>query len=103
MKIIKKLTEMIEEEIDGAEQYAEYALRYKEEFPGLADVFYEISGQEMTHVNKLHDEVVKVIKKYREKHGDPPVEMQAIYDWEHTKQIERTKEVKILQNQYRGV
>ena len=102
MKIIKVLSEMIEDELDGAEEYAKLAIHYKEEHPGLADVLYDISTQEMVHVNRLHDEVVKVIKKYREKHGDPPVEMQAIYDWQHEKQIEEAKEVKILQNHYRG-
>lgn len=102
MHIIKKLSEMIEEELEGAEQYVDYAIRYKEEHPGLADVFFDISNQEMTHVNKLHEEVVKIIKKYREKHGDPPPEMQAIYDWEHKKQVEKTKEIKIMQNHFRG-
>lgn len=103
MKIIKELSEMIEEELEGAGNYIEMALRYKEENPSLAAVFYEISTQEMNHVNMLHEEVVKVIKKYREKHGDPPPEMQAIYDWQHKKHIEQTKEVKVLQNHYRGV
>lgn len=103
MKIIKTLYEMIEEELDGAEEYAKLAVHYKEENASLADAFYEISMQEMTHVNRLHDEVVKIIKKYREKHGNPPPEMQAIYDWQHEKQIEEAKEVKILQNHYRGV
>lgn len=103
MKLIKELSDMIEEELDGAENYAKEALRYKEDHPGLAAVFLEISTQEMNHVNMLHDEVVKVIKKYREKHGDPPPEMQAIYDWQHTKHIEEAKGVKILQNQFRGI
>lgn len=53
--------------------------------------------------NTIYEEVVKVIKRYREKHGDLPAEMQAIYDWQHKKRIERTKEVKVLQNHYRGV
>ena len=101
MKAIKELTEMIAEELEGAENYAKNAIRYKTDMPSLADVFYEISTQEMRHVTILHDEVVKIIKAYREKHGEPPVAMQAIYDWQHEKQIQEAKEIKILQNQYR--
>lgn len=100
MKLIKMLSEMIEEEIEGAENYARHAIALKEDYPGLADALYEISTQEMRHVNILHNEVTEIIKKHREKHGEPPAAMLAIYDWEHKKQIEWSKEVKILQDQY---
>lgn len=101
MKVIKVLTEMIAEELEGAEHYVKCAIQYKPEHPGLADVLFEISNQEMRHVNILHEEVVKLIRSYRDKHGEPPAAMQAIYDWEHEKQIEESKEIKILQTHYR--
>lgn len=101
MKIIKKLSEMIEDELEGAEEYVKCALHYKDEHPALSDVFYDISIQEMHHVNMLHGEVVKLIKAHREKHGEPPAAMMAVYEWQHEKHIEKTKEIKILQAQYR--
>jgi rubrerythrin len=100
MRIIKELSEMIEEELEGAENYAKCALKHKDDNPSLANVFYEISTQEMRHVNMLHDEVVKLIKNHREKYGEPPAAMMAIYDFQHNRQIEKSKEVKILQSQY---
>lgn len=100
MKIIKDLSDMIADELEGAEHYAKYAIKHKIDHPGLASALYDISKQEMHHVNILHDEVVKIIKEYREKHGDPPEAMQAIYDWQHEKHIDEAKEVKILQDQY---
>lgn len=101
MKVIKTLIEMIDEELEGAEHYAKCAIKYKHEYPALANTLHEISTQEMRHVTMLHDEVVKAIKVYREKHGEPPVAMQAVYDWEHEKQIEKSKEIKMLQAHFR--
>ena len=101
MKVIKYLSEMIEDELEGAEHYVENAIKYKEERPALAETLFEISTQEMRHVNMLHEEVVKIINRHREEHGEPPAAMKAIYEWEHNKQIDRAKEIKILQTQYR--
>lgn len=101
MKVIKELVEMIDDELEGAEHYVKCALKHKHEYPALASVLYEISNQEMRHVTMLHEEVVKVIKMHREKHGEPPAAMQAVYDWEHEKQIEESKEIKMLQAHFR--
>lgn len=101
MRIIKVLTEMIDDELEGAEHYAECAITYKEEYPQLANTLHEISTQEMRHVNLLHEEVVAFIKKRRETHGEPPAAMMEIYEWMHSRQIEKAKEIKILHSQFR--
>ena len=101
MTIIKKLSEMIEDEIDGAEHYAKCALKYREEDPALAKTMYDIATDEMRHVNLLHDEVVRMIEAYKKKSGSPPAAMQAVYDYLHEKQIEEAAEVKMLLSQYR--
>ena len=100
MRIIKEMSEMIEDELEGAEHYVKCAIKHKMDNPTLSAVFYEISTQEMRHVNMLHEEVVKVIKSYREKHGEPPETMMAIYDWQHERQIKKANEIKMLQTQY---
>ena len=101
MELIEKLSDMIEEEIDDAKKYAKCALKYKTDYPELADTFIGLSGEEMRHKNMLHDQVERIISKYREKNGEPPKEMKAIYDYLHRKQIEHTKDVKALQEMYR--
>lgn len=102
MKIIEKLSNMIEEEIDGAYEYAKCAVKWKDENPTLSTTFYNISTQELSHVNMLHDEVVKLINQYRNEHGEPPEDMKAVYDYLHEKHIEDVNEVKMFHNQFKG-
>jgi len=101
MKIIKELSGYIDEEIDGAKTYAENALKYKEERPELARMFYNMSLQEMEHMNELHKQVVDIIQKYRKENGEPPAPMMAVYEYLHERQIAEAAKVKAMQAMFK--
>jgi Mn-containing catalase len=101
MKLIKELTERIEEEIDGAEEYVKEAIKLKHEHPSLAKTLYDISNQEMSHIDMLHAEVVKLIEEHRRTHGEPPAPMMAVYQYLHERHIDKVNTIKFLQAEYR--
>ena len=103
MKIIKKLCDLIDEEIHDGKKYAKLALAYKDDDVALAEMFFNLSLEEMKHRQTLHNAVVKAINKIKiEKADNPKLEgMQTIYDLLHERSINKAKEVQILQNMYR--
>lgn len=102
MEKIKMLCEMIDEELEVSKKYACEAVKFKSSDSALASTLYEISTQEVTHVNRLHSEIVRLIEAYKKEHGDPPEAMRAVYDFLHEKQILRLNKIKVLQGQYKG-
>ena len=101
MKIIKRIYEQIEDELEGAKEYAKCAVKHKEEFPALARTWYEISLAETGHVDMLHKQVVNLINEHRAKHGQPPEAMMAVYNFLHEKAIEEMEEIKRYQEMFR--
>ena len=102
MKIIKCLSELIEEELRDSDKYIDLAMRWKTDEPDTADLFAELSAEEMGHVDKLHEEVKELIEDYRKEHGEPPKEMLTLYEYLHEKHIGTAMQIKIKQSMYKG-
>lgn len=98
MKEISILNDKIEDELEDACAYIDLALEYKDSDPGMADLFYRLSGEEMTHMDLLHGNVKSKIEKYRREHGEPPVAMMAVY--EHLHKRFNSKAERILNKQH---
>ena len=102
MKIIKCLSELIEGELIDADKYIELAMRWKHDEPDTADLFYELSVEEMGHMDKLHEEVVELIDEYRKEHGEPPKDMMVLYEYLHEQHIGIATKIKVKQAMYKA-
>ena len=101
MELIKHIEDQIGEEMHDAKKYIKCALKYREEHKELADLYYWLSQEEMTHADKLHKMVVEIIEEYRKKEGEPPADMMAVYKYIHEKEIEEAAEVKLMWAMYK--
>lgn len=102
MKIIQEVTDLIHEEISDVKKYAKLAAKVKAEYPGLAQVFFNLSTQEDSHQAALHAEVVKIIEQYRRTNGQPPASMLAVYDYLHKQAIDKLAEARRYQDIYKN-
>ena len=101
MQLIKVLEDQINEEMHDSGKYIKLAMQHKEDHKELADLYYWLSQEEMTHADKLHKMVVQYIEEYRKKEGEPPVDMMAVYKYIHEKEIEEAAEVKLMWAMYK--
>lgn len=101
MKVIKCLSENIEQILDMAEDNIKKAVTYKEEFPAAAKAFYTQSTMLMDSIKGQHDAVVSIIEAYRKEKGEPPAPMMAIYNYMHERHINKAVAIKSLQEMYK--
>lgn len=102
MKIIEKLSGMMEEEMQDAESYIKCALKWKEEGDViLAKMFYDLSMDELRHATMLHENSLRLINEYKATGEIVPEKMQSVYDYMHEKHIEKFNEIKLYQATYR--
>ena len=100
MKVIAKIIDMIQDELDGAEEYALSAMKWKKDYPKLSEKLHELASTEMQHSRILHDAVTNLIDTYRSEHGEPPSDMLAIYNYEHEKAIKQAAEIRSYIDEY---
>ena len=101
MKEIKMIVEHIREELDGAEEYAKTATKYRDSDRELADSYFKKANDELNHVNEFHAQVVRLIKAQKAAGKEVPPAMQAVWDWEHDKLGDKTIRIKSLLEMYK--
>lgn len=101
MRHISMLLEQMDDELDGAREYAQCALHLKDEDKELADVHASLARTELDHYQKLYNQMTRIMTNYRSEHGDMSHELQEFYDWQRTKTMDCMAEVKVLVDSYK--
>ena len=97
---IREMSKHIDNELEYAEEYAKFALKYQSIDKNMADMYYKLAEDETRHYNMLHVQGVKLIKEYTEKGEKIPASMQSMYDYLHERHIEKANKVKLYMDQY---
>ena len=100
MKVIAAVVDMIKDELEGAEHYAECAMKWRQQYPKLAQRLNELAGVEMQHVRALHTEAERLISDYRNEQGEPPEGMLAVWEYERAKLLKEAAEIKTMIEEY---
>lgn len=102
MRTIFTLVEEITEELEGAEDYISLALCYQQKDRTLADTYLTMGKEELGHVDRLHDQIVRLINKAKEDDNQEiPVGMTEIYEWQHNKMLEQKAKIKVMIESYK--
>lgn len=95
MKVIEQIADMIDEEIEDAMKYARCAIQNDSDVE-LSRTYRTLAGEELGHAMRLHEQVVRLIKKYRDEHGEPPEKMMDRYEYMHERHMKKYADVKVL-------
>lgn len=101
MEAIETLSNKIEDELEDACSYIDLALDVRDTDQASAEMYYQLSLDEMGHMEKLHKRVVDIIAEYRKENGDPSPDMQWRYNYIHKKHTDKAVQIKAKQLIYK--
>ena len=93
MHRLKKIVEQVWDEAMGGQEYAMCALNVKDEDRSLAEAYFSMANQELTHAETL------MVHASRIAQADENI--RAIWDWEHEKVMKQIAKAKTMLDMYR--
>ena len=68
--ILDDMPKLIEEEARDAIKYARLALEHRADHPGLSDLFIQLSGEELKHMQMIAEKLADMIGKIRTQYNN---------------------------------
>ena len=100
--LMHDLYSMMDEEIDGAETYAEKAISCKETMPDLAKTFHQMSLDEMKHASTIEAEIKRVIAAEKTKNPQEVTgTMDMIYSFMHDQFAMKVVKIQMMQTKFK--
>lgn len=91
MRLIKKLSEEIKDEMQDVKKYVHLALQYKQSDEDAYNVYMQLAGEEYDHATRLHNLAVQEINKQKKKLAERgeqiPAIMLELWQDEHTQYV----------------
>lgn len=94
MREIKKMAEQIREELHDVDKYIKCAIANKIEYPKIAQNYYDMAQDEMSHAQTLHTSVMMLIEKEKEKGIKIPEFMLDMWEEEHQHYVDKAAKLK---------
>ena len=96
MRLIATLARQIEDEVDGALEYAKDAITYKLDRPELASKYHKMSVVEFEHSEALHEEVAKAIEEAEKSGIKYPQSMKDSWESKHRELKAKAENAKVF-------
>lgn len=97
MEDLKKLTEDIWDELEGAKHYAMKAMHYR----GMNDVstantYAAMARQELEHMDNLHKMADRLVMNHKAEHPERGKIMEMVWDWEKDKMQGKAAKIRTM-------
>lgn len=96
---LKMMMNQMQDELKDAQKYINCAMEYKDKDKMLAEMYYNLSTQEMKHHDEIMAHATRILKEHPAYDKD---KMQIIFDWEKEREMEWAKDIKMKQAMYKG-
>jgi hypothetical protein len=100
MKLLTCMVDKAHDTIDEVIWYAEKALQYKGTHKSIADIYNKIAEMHINIFDMLHNEINKYIDEHK-RINQVPVEMTAVWEYEHSKLLKKYSKGKTLVDEYK--
>lgn len=96
MMVIRCLVEQMNEELEDAKKYTQYAIKYRSSRKALSDTYLTLGKEELGHFLRLNDQASQVIEAARQAGKVPSSSMMELYNYEHDKIMDAYACTKVL-------